>query len=197
MYALVVVFVVSLLAAFPSQPQDSQSELAEIKALLTKLEKRIEEVEKRQLRLEQAIGRSPSQPSEKSVVGSADKEDRANALIAVEVSNKKYRKAGYEDYIFWDVTYSPIGLNKQTRAVKGVLVFADLFGEVKFQIKVTIKDPLEPGKTLTKKGVGFEYNQFRDSHKWMRASDLTNMKVRFQVQSILYADGTTEQLGEE
>ena len=70
MYALVVVFVVSLLAAFPSQPQDSQSELAEIKALLTKLEKRIEEVEKRQLRLEQAIGRSPSQPSEKSVVGS-------------------------------------------------------------------------------------------------------------------------------
>jgi hypothetical protein len=120
-----------------------------------------------------------------------DKE-RATALIQVEIRNKRYQQAEYEGYIWWDAVYEPVGLTKPTRAIKGVLEFADLFGEVHFLLKVVINDPMQPGKALATPGIGFKFNQFMGDHKWMHATDISNMKVRFRTQSIIYADGRAE-----
>ncbi len=109
------------------------------------------------------------------------------------ITNKRYEKYKYDDNIWFDITWNTDKLKKPTRAVKGVLIFADLFGEPKFMINKTINDPLTPGKSHKEDGIGFEYNQFTDSHKWMRSSDLKDMTFQYKVTSIIYADGTTEQ----
>jgi hypothetical protein len=54
----------------------------------------------------------------------------------------------------------------------------------------TIDDPIGPGDKDVEKGTGFEYNQFKDSHQWVRSTDLADMTASFTVASILYEDGT-------
>jgi hypothetical protein len=114
-------------------------------------------------------------------------------ILVPTITNKRYEKYKYDDNIWFDITWNTDNLKKKTRAVKGVLIFADLFGEPKFMINKTINAPLSPHKPHTEDGIGFEYNQFKDSHKWMRSSDLKDMTFRFEIKSIIYADGTTEQ----
>ena len=128
---------------------------------------------------------SPSESEETKQTGLLPSEE----LIAVKIANKRYNKAEYQEYIFFDVEYNPVNISKPTRSVKGIVVFCDLFGETKHRIGVTINDPLKPGEVLLKRGVGFEYNQFSDEDNWVRNTDIKDMTVRFQVVSILYADG--------
>jgi len=115
------------------------------------------------------------------------------SILIPTIANKRFQTYKYDDNIWFDVTWNTDNLKKKTRAVKGVLIFADLFGEPKFMINYTVNDPLTPRKSHKESGVGFEYNQFKDSHKWMRASELKDMSFQFKVKSIIYADGTTEQ----
>ena len=118
--------------------------------------------------------------------------DRATALIQVNIRNKRYQQGEYDNYIWWDAVYTPIGLLKPTRAIKGVVEFADLFGEVHFRLKVVINEPIQPGKALATAGIGFNFNQFMEAHRWMYTTGLSDMKITFRAQSIIYADGTTE-----
>jgi len=108
------------------------------------------------------------------------------------ISNKRFEKYKYDENIWFDITWDTSNLKKSTRAVKGILIFADIFGETKFQIKKTINDPLSPNVLLTETGIGFEYNQFKGSHKWIRSTDLKDMTFKFDVKNIIYTDGTSE-----
>lgn len=112
-------------------------------------------------------------------------------ILDVTLLQKQYAKQDYQDYVFFDVAFNAKGLDKPARAIKGVLRFTDLFGEQEFALKWTIEKPIAPGTTYTEKGSGFEYNQFTDSHQWVRNTDKENMKVKFRVNNILYQDGTT------
>jgi len=114
-------------------------------------------------------------------------------ILVPTITNKRFDKYKYDENIWFDITWNTDNLKKKTRAVKGTLIFADLFGEPKFMINKTINDPLSPNNSHKEDGIGFEYNQFKDSHKWMRSSDLKDMTFQFKVKSIIYADGTTEQ----
>jgi hypothetical protein len=84
------------------------------------------------------------------------------------------------------------GLNKATRAIKGVLQFQDLFGETKMKVNWTIDRPLSPGNVYVERGTGFRYNMFMSDHQWVNATDPSNMKASFAVTNILYQDGTTQ-----
>lgn len=112
-------------------------------------------------------------------------------ILNVTLLRKQYAKQDYQDYVFFDVAFNAKGLDKPARAIKGLLRFTDLFGEQKFGLKWTIEKPIAPGATYTEKGSGFKYNQFTDSHQWVRSTEKENMKVKFRVDSILYEDGTT------
>lgn len=116
----------------------------------------------------------------------------SRTIITVVLMNKRFDDGKYEDHIWWDSAYTS-NLSKSTRAVKGNLEFADLFGEVGFTLKVVINDALRPGRQVFVSGTGFEYNQFLDPHDWMRATPFKDMKITLKVKSIIYADGTTEQ----
>lgn len=123
--------------------------------------------------------------------------DISRKIIRVTIENKRFQDTDinrniYEQAIWWDATYEAIGITKPARAIKGVIEFADLFGEVHFQVRSTINIPISPSKKVTEKGIGFKYNQFLAKHKWMRSTKLKNMKVTYKVISIIYADGTTK-----
>lgn len=137
-------------------------------------------------------GSSPPPTSSKSSGSTSERNTRSHDLIRAEVSNKRVREMDYREWILWDVNYVPDKLEKPARSVKGVLEFADLFGEIKFQVRTTIDEPIAPGKPVREEGVGIDYNQFMDDHRWLLTTELANIKVGFSVLSILYTDGTVE-----
>lgn len=121
----------------------------------------------------------------------------SSSPIRVQITSKRYDPAApdagaYTDHICWDVNYYPDGLEKPARAVKGVMEFEDLFGEVRFAIGVTVNERLSPGTPTRQVGIGFQYNQFREDHLWMLSTSMDDMCPHFRVQSILYEDGTRE-----
>jgi hypothetical protein len=118
-------------------------------------------------------------------------------LLIPTLTKKRFQKSDfghgiYEDAIWFDVSWDTSHLKKPTRAIKGVLILGDIFGESKLRLRWTINQPLTPGTSYTAKGVGFEYNQFIDSHKWVRATDLKDMTFQFEVTDIIFQDGTKE-----
>ena len=123
--------------------------------------------------------------------GSKDTETRLSAteIIFPTVSNKHMADLDDIACIWVDVSFNPENLVKPTRAVKGALVFADLFGEVKLQLTATINDPLRPNVPYKKQGIGFEYNQSSSKHNWIKNTALEDMQISYRVDSIIYEDG--------
>ena len=135
--------------------------------------------------------------NEKKSKSISKKSNISSEIIKPIITNKRFQSSDptigiYESSLWWDVKYKAVKLKKPTRAIKGVLKFSDLFGEVKFLINVTINDELSPNKEIYQQGVGFNYNQFMESHKWIRSESLENMKITLDVKSIIYKDGTME-----
>ena len=151
------------------------------------VEERLEEIENRLSGIENLILTSTESQPISSIVGSEPK-----GILEVNISNKRFDEGTYEDSIWWDAEYVAIGLSKPARAIKGTLVFADLFQEPYFMVQVTIDEPIEPSGTVVTRGIGIDYNQFRDSHKWLRSNDLSDMSIWFEVSSVLYHDGSTQ-----
>lgn len=114
----------------------------------------------------------------------------AREIVKVRLLRKRYTERDYQDYIFFDIEFTATGLDKPARAIKGILHLQDLFGEARMNINWTIDVPLAPGQSTTEKGTGFKFNQFMDSHQWVRSTDLENMTASMTVTSVLYQDGT-------
>lgn len=153
------------------------------------LEERVEELERRLALIEARTPPPPPTPTQPAPPPNAP------ALVAVTISNKRYEAANaeveiYEAHIWFDCAYTLSKAAKETRALKGVLEFADLFGEVKFRLNVTLNEPLTPGKPHVQAGVGFVFNQFLDEHKWMLATNLADMRYSFEVLNAIYSDGS-------
>lgn len=126
----------------------------------------------------------------------ATDKDLREQILDVTLLRKQYTKQDYQDYVFFDISFNPKGLDKAARAIKGVLIFTDLFGEQKFALNWTIEKPVNPGVEYVENGSGFKYNQFTDSHQWVRSTEKDNMKVKFRVNSILYQDGVSRTFDE-
>lgn len=133
---------------------------------------------------------APVPPPSSSTADSS--QSLAFEIISVDLIRKEYQKDKYKDYIWMDMKFEAIGLDKNARAVKGALVFTDLFNEEKFILRLTLDRPIAPNETITETGRGFEYNQFKSEHNWILGTDISNMKVKFLVEHVLYEDGTTQ-----
>jgi hypothetical protein len=110
-------------------------------------------------------------------------------IILPQITNKIFSEEQYEKYIRFNTKWIARNLKKPARSIKGVLHFEDLFGERKFGIIVTLDERISPNEIQEINGLGFEYNQFNDSHKWVNLTKLKNMKFEFEVTNILYEDG--------
>ncbi len=59
---------------------------------------------------------------------------------------------------------------------------------------MTVDTQLAAGKSISEEGTGIDFNMFRDEHKWLRATNLSEMTIDFQVSNVLYTDGTRTKL---
>ena len=158
------------------------------------LEGRVKSLEDRVTKLEAVQPASAPAPlAEPKVAAPAGK------LVApVTITSKRYQAANVlegqiQDGLWYDFTCNFAALKKDTRAIKGVLEFRDLFGAAKFQLNMTISDPVRAGGEYRAEGKGFHYNQFLDSHRWMQGTEPKDMQVVFRVQQVIYADNTREE----
>lgn len=110
-------------------------------------------------------------------------------ILLVNLKRKRFID-GLGSSIMFDLEFRAEGLDKPARAIKGVLKLNDLFDETKLRIRWTIEQPIEPMGVITQNGTGFSYNRFMEDHNWVRSTDLADMKAAFQVESILYQDGS-------
>jgi hypothetical protein len=115
-------------------------------------------------------------------------------VVKVRLLKKQFTKQNYQDYIFFDIEFSAPGLIRPARAIKGALHLCDLFGESKMVIEWVLDNPPIPGGTIVEKGKGFQYNQFMQPHQWVHSTGLEDMSSTFDVRSIIYQDGSREDL---
>lgn len=116
-------------------------------------------------------------------------------MLAVRILKKQFKEQNHQQFIFFDIQFAARALKKPARAIKGQLKISDLFGETKMTIGSTLERPLNPGGNFIDEGQGFKYNQFMEPHQWVNATALDNMTASFAVSSILYQDGTREDIG--
>jgi hypothetical protein len=79
--------------------------------------------------------------------------------------------------------------SKDIRAFTGEIAFTDLFGKEIFSSNVTISDPVKAGATGQWEE-SIEFNQFVDSHRRLRDTELKDMKIVWSPRSIIFADGS-------
>jgi hypothetical protein len=149
------------------------------------LEGRVKDLEQRVAKLEAARAASSVEAMAPRV---------GEFVVPVTLSNKRLLPANpsariHQDSIRYDSRYDFTALQKDTRAIKGVVEFRDLFGEVKLELNVTLSDPVRAGAEHRADGVGFEFDPLRESHRWMQATAVKDMHVALRVKQILYADG--------
>lgn len=120
----------------------------------------------------------------------AKQPDVSETILLASLVNKRHSKQRYEEMIILDMEIKADGLDRPARAIKGVLKVTDLFGEERISIGWDFDEPVDPGQTITTRGQGVRYNQFRTEHRWLETTEQQNMKLVFVVKSILYADGT-------
>lgn len=131
--------------------------------------------------------------AEKAAAEEAARMQELRAVSAVTVFDKGFSASDamagrYDDYVTFSVAIqnkSP----KDIQAITGTLVFNDLFDKPVKRISLTNDTGVKAGKTL-KYESGMDYNQFIDSDKEFRYKELSKMKVVWEPQQILFADGT-------
>lgn len=111
-----------------------------------------------------------------------------NTLLTPSLIGKKFRSNDYRAAILLDIGWDTSELKKPTRAIKGILHITDIFGESKVSSKFTVDIPLYPKQEYIQKDFGIEYNQFDDSHSWLRYAQLNNIKIVFEITDVMYLD---------
>jgi hypothetical protein len=82
--------------------------------------------------------------------------------------------------------------DQDIRAFDGVLTFTDLLDNDLLSSKIAINELIKSHRTLNWKG-SIKYNQFMDEHQRLRNERQENLKVKFQTNKVLFADGSSKQ----
>lgn len=86
---------------------------------------------------------------------------------------------------------------RNIRALTGDVVFSDLFDREIERLGITINDPIADGARIRFEDFFFDINQFIDSHERVFNTDLEDMIVTLDVESIIFEDGTRVDASDE
>lgn len=127
--------------------------------------------------------------AEKAAREEAERVKRLQDAVMVSCYEKGFYEGTYEDYI----TYKFVIKNKSDkdiRALKGMVVFNDIFDEKISALGLTYDQPIEAGKEITWNATT-DYNQFKSEDRSLRNKDLKDMKVVWVPEKLIFRDGTT------
>lgn len=94
----------------------------------------------------------------------------------------------YRDWLAFSFRFTN-HLDVETRAVRGTVVFTDLFGEVWWRVGITVTDPMEPGETMNWEG-RIDFNSFEAAHRTARNTSLSDVSVHLENVEVVLHDGT-------
>ena len=116
-------------------------------------------------------------------------EPKIDEEINIELVGKEYSPSVPEQDIFEDtITFSlrfSNTTNKSVRAIKGVVVFKDLFNAEVFRIAITLNEHIQANGSINWSG-GFSYNQFLPDHVQFRGFEASDLKVQLVEQQVIF-----------
>jgi hypothetical protein len=141
-------------------------------------------------------GVPPSKPLSIPSEASEQEKEREAMLAALSfgLTGKSYLRSDahanrYQDLLLMDFEYENKS-EKDIRAFTGAVVFSDIFDRECFRVGLTVDKSIAAGKKVRENGRTLEMNQFNDAHKRLIATETENLHVRFEPESILFADGS-------
>jgi len=126
---------------------------------------------------------------EKAAREEAERVARLQNAVMVTCFKKGYTEVDYQDYI----TYGFAIQNKSEqdiRAVKGEIMFTDLFDDEIKTLSFTYDQPIKAGATSNWNATT-DYNQFRDEDVRLRNKNLEDLKIVWKPIKVIFQDGTT------
>lgn len=115
------------------------------------------------------------------------------ASLTVGIVSKSFQAANFENGTYQDAITMTFAFkntsSKDIRAFKGVVVYKTLMGDLITQMNLERDQVISAGHSATW-DAQTDYNQFMDKDVKLRNTDLKNLKIEWQPQSILFTDGT-------
>lgn len=113
-----------------------------------------------------------------------------DGMFDIKLTGKRVFNANYSDNIGFDFIFTN-HTDKDIKAVKGTAHFSDLFDTEILSISFTIEKAVPAGQSLKNSDYSLELNKFDDTHNRLKTITMDNLKMRFEVQSIIFKDGST------
>ncbi|WP_435102301.1 hypothetical protein [Arhodomonas sp. AD133] len=101
------------------------------------------------------------------------------------------RSSNPDEHIYLELQMSN-ALGRDLRAFRGMLVLRDMLGDTITKLRLKDNTPREAGTTWLWRGAT-GYNPFGERDKALRNASIDNITVSFQLQKVVYADGSSEE----
>ena len=116
------------------------------------------------------------------------------AAVGVRLVDKTYvpsdwQARRYEDFVALEFEYANKA-DKDIRAFTGTVVFKDIFERPFLRLNLTFDQRIAAGHSVRDKDRSLKTNQFSDEQQKLINTELENLRVGFEVESVLFADGT-------
>jgi hypothetical protein len=119
----------------------------------------------------------------------AKKISKLKNAVLVTCIKKGYVEVEYQDYITYSFAIKNKS-NKDIRAVKGDIVFTDLFDEKIKNFSFTYDQTVKAGTSAIWEATT-TYNQFMDDDVRLKSKELKDIKLVWKPIKIIFSDGTT------
>ena len=121
---------------------------------------------------------------------------KASQYAKVVVTDKTVTPKNTSNWIFsnyvnlvFDITNNG---DKAIKGIEGILTTSDLFGKEILRNGCDFTGhTIEPGKTVTIKGLSLECNEFNDEHMKVFNTAFADLQFSYEITNIVYTDGTT------
>lgn len=113
-----------------------------------------------------------------------------NAKVSLEVVEKSFSTARFEEANTFTLKLANT-TDKDIEGVKGEVTFLDIFGDEIKSVNLSYDEGIPRGESVLYKA-SIDFNQFMNEDAKLRQTPLEKLKVKFEVEGIVYKDGTAE-----
>jgi hypothetical protein len=126
-----------------------------------------------------------SSPSEKLNETPAE----IDGMFEIKLIGKRVYTANYSDRLAFDFLFTN-HTEKDIKAVKGIAHFFDLFDTEIQSVGFTVEYDVPAGQSVKNSRYSMELNKFNANNSRLRSIEMDNLKMRFEVESIIFKDGS-------
>ena len=113
-----------------------------------------------------------------------------DGMFAAKLTGKHVFTANYSDHLGLNLVLTN-QTEKDIKAVQGIAVFSDLFDTEILSVRLTIEANVPAGQSVKNDSYSLKLNKFDANQSRLRSIEMENLKMRYDVQSIIFKDGST------